>query len=389
MKRTDIFLLVIIILGCSDPISKNNFSLNLNITGELEQKIYLSKRDAGKWVNIDSSSVVTGEIVLNGQIKDPEMFYLRSGKNLTNIFIEAGKITFTAHADSINKGITNGSKSQAELDSFNESISLITEQLDTLYNQYREAAKNDDQVRLEELSELIDTKDDERLVRTIDYAYANNKSIVSAYLIMTNNYYLELAELDTITSNFDNSIKQTKYVELLLDRISNLYKVSIGSSFTDFTLNDTTGNPIALSSLIDENYLLIDFWASWCGPCRRENPNIVAVYNDYNSKGFDIIGVSLDTDKNNWIKAIEKDSLTWSHVSDLQGWNSAAGKLYAVNAIPHSVILNENGMIVAKNLRGEELRDKIAALLNYMLVTSDETVIWLVDAVFQDRARRA
>lgn len=364
MKRTDIFLLVIIILGCSDPISKNNFSLNLNITGELEQKIYLSKRDAGKWVNIDSSSVVTGEIVLNGQIKDPEMFYLRSGQNLTNIFIEAGKITFTAHADSINKGITNGSKSQEELDSFNESISLITEQLDTLYNQYREAAKNDDQVRLEELSELIDTKDEERLARTIDYAYANNKSIVSAYLIMTNNYYLELAELDTITSNFDNSIKQTKYVELLLDRIRNLYKVSIGSSFTDFTLNDTTGNPIALSSLIGENYLLIDFWASWCGPCRRENPNIVAVYNDYNSKGFDIIGVSLDTDKNNWIKAIEKDSLTWSHVSDLQGWNSAAGKLYAVNAIPHSVILNENGTIVAKNLRGEELRDKIAELLN-------------------------
>ena len=364
MKRTDIFLLVIIILGCSDPISKNNFSLNLNITGELKQKIYLSKRDAGKCVNIDSSSVVTGEIVLNGQIKDPEMFYLRSGKNLTNIFIEAGKITFTAHADSINKGITNGSKSQAELDSFNESISLITEQLDTLYNQYREAAKNDDQVRLEELSELIDTKDDERLALTIDYAYANNKSIVSAYLIMTNNYYLELAELDAITSNFDNLIKQTKYVELLLDRINNLYKVSIGSSFTDFTLNDTTGNPIALSSLIGENYLLIDFWASWCGPCRRENPNIVAVYNDYNSKGFDIIGVSLDTDKNNWIKAIEKDSLTWSHVSDLQGWNSAAGKLYAVNAIPHSVILNENGTIVAKNLRGEELRDKIAELLN-------------------------
>jgi len=364
MKRTDIFLLVIIILGCSDPISKNNFSLNLNITGELEQKIYLSKRDAGKWVNIDSSSVVTGEIVLNGQIKDPEMFYLRSGQNLTNIFIEAGKITFTAHADSINKGITNGSKAQEELDSFNESISLITEQLDTLYNQYREAVKNDDQVRLEELSELIDTKDDERLARTIDYAYANNKSIVSAYLIMTNNYYLELAELDAITSNFDNLIKQTKYVELLLDRINNLYKVSIGSSFTDFTLNDTTGNPIALSSLIGEDYLLIDFWASWCGPCRRENPNIVAVYNDYNSKGFDIIGVSLDTEKNNWIKAIEKDSLTWPHVSDLHGWNSAAGKLYAVNAIPHSVILNENGTIVAKNLRGEELRDKIAELLN-------------------------
>jgi len=364
MKRAYIFLLVIIILGCSDHISPNYFTLTLNITGELEQKIYLSKRDSGKWVNIDSSSVVTGEIVLNGQIKDPEMFYLRSGQNLTNIFIEAGKITFTAHADSIKKGITNGSKTQAELDSFNESISIITRQLDTLYNQYREAVKNDDQVRLVELSELIDTKDGERLGRTIDYAYANNKSIVSAYLIMTNNYYLELAELDAITSNFHNSIKETKYVELLLDRINSLNKVSIGSSFTDFTLNDTTGNPIALSSLIGENYLLIDFWASWCGPCRIENPNLVAVYNNYNSKGFDIFGVSLDTDKNNWIKAIEKDNLTWSHVSDLQGWNNAAGKLYAVNAIPHSVILDKNGTIIAKNLRGEELRDKITELLD-------------------------
>ena len=364
MKRTYIFLLMIIIWGCSDHISPNDFSLTLNITGELGQKIYLSKRDAGKWVNIDSSSVVTGEIILNGKIKEPEMFYLRSGRDLTNIFMEASKITFTARADSINKGITNGSETQEELDSFNKSISSITNQLDTLFTQYRAAAENNDQVALEELNNLIDVKDGERLARTIDYAYANNKSVVSAYLIMTNNYYLKLAELDSITSNFDNSIKQTKYVELLLDRINNLYKVSIGSSFTDFTLNDTTGNPIALSSLIGENYLLIDFWASWCGPCRRENPNIVAVYNDYNSKGFDIIGVSLDTDKNNWIKAIEKDSLTWSHVSDLQGWNNAAGKLYAVNAIPHSVILDKNGTIVAKNLRGDELRDKIAELLD-------------------------
>ena len=365
MRKSYIFLLLIILnTGCSDRTSRNEFSLTIDITGELEQKIYLSKRDAGKWVNIDSSSMATGELVMNGEINEPEIFYLRSGRDLATIFMESGNITFTAHSDSIKNGTITGSKTQAELDSFNKSISSITNQLDTLFTQYRAATENNNQLALEELNNLIDVEDGKRMARTKDYAYTNNKSVVSAYLTMRNNYYLELPELDSITSNFDNSITKTKYVKALRDRVTILQRVAIGLSFTDFTLNDTTGNPLSLSSLIGENYLLIDFWASWCGPCRRENPNLVAVYNDYNTKGFDIIGVSLDTDKNNWIKAIEKDSLTWSHVSDLQGWNSVAGKLYAVNAIPHSVILNENGTIVAKNLRGEELRDKIAELLD-------------------------
>ena len=109
---------------------------------------------------------------------------------------------------------------------------------------------------------------------------------------------------------------------------------------------------------------VIDFWASWCGPCRGENPNVVKVYEEFHPKGLEILSVSLDNNKEAWLKAIEDDKLTWNHVSDLQGWNNAAAQLYGVNGIPHLIVLDENNVIVAKNLRGDALKEKIAELLN-------------------------
>jgi peroxiredoxin len=139
--------------------------------------------------------------------------------------------------------------------------------------------------------------------------------------------------------------------------------VSVGKKAPDFTMNDVAGNPVSLSSKFGAKLLLVDFWAAWCGPCRQENPNVVKVYNEFKKKGFDIFGVSLDRSKDDWVKAIADDKLSWTHVSDLQYWSNAAAKMYAVNSIPANFLLDETGTIIARNLRGEDLRNKVIELL--------------------------
>ena len=365
MKSLHLFMLLIILISsCEKHPAGDKFSITLDISGELEGKTYLVKRDFGKWVNIDSSNINTGLIKMDGVISDPEFCYLKFGQKYVGIFLESGNIVFSAHVDSLDKGIISGSKTQDELDLFKSSILAITNDLDDLYTQYRVALNADNKDSIKYISDLIDHKDQERLDETLKYVYNNNKSIVSAYLAMSNNYYLDLEELESLTSNFDPSIKESKYVKSLMEHVDKLKKVSIGSDYTNFIMDDTSGNSTELSSIIGNNYLLIDFWASWCGPCRRENPNIVSIYKEYQNQGFDIMGVSLDTDRQKWISAIEKDSLNWTHVSDLNGWNNEAAKLYAVNAIPHSIIVDKNGVIIAKNLKGDALREKVSELLD-------------------------
>jgi len=170
-------------------------------------------------------------------------------------------------------------------------------------------------------------------------------------------------ELEPLYSGLDPKMKDSYFGKKIKVALETAKTTAIGSAAPDFTLNDVNGKPVSLASFKGK-YTLVDFWASWCGPCRQENPNVVKAYNTYKAKGFEILGVSLDDKKENWEKAIQQDNLGWKHVSDLKGWQSSAAALYDVKGIPMNFLLDKDGKIIAKNLRGEDLVKKLSEVLN-------------------------
>ncbi len=198
----------------------------------------------------------------------------------------------------------------------------------------------------------------------MEYALTHNNSVVPVFIVLNNIYSFELDELAELDTSLDTSIKNSIYVKELAKKVNTLKRVSVGQPYVDFTLNNPEGNPVALSTIVNGNYVLVDFWAAWCVPCRNENPNIVEVYNKYHEKGFDVFGVSLDRDLESWKKAIEDDGLIWTQVSDLQAWNSEASKIYGVRSIPHNLLLDPDGIIIEKNLRGQDLQNRLAEIFN-------------------------
>jgi peroxiredoxin len=195
--------------------------------------------------------------------------------------------------------------------------------------------------------------------------FVNEKpaSPVSSFLLyVTNQLNTDPQVMEQRYNKLTSAAKTNVYSKALDQMVEAMHFGAIGSNAPDFVQNDADGKPISLSSFRGK-YVLIDFWASWCGPCRRENPAVVAAYNQFKDKNFTILGVSLDQDKQKWLDAVKNDNLTWTHVSDLAYWNNAVAKKYNVSSIPQNYLLDPSGKIIAKNLRGEELRQKLSELL--------------------------
>lgn len=367
MKKLLYLLLITVVFASCTTQPDTSYSLNVTIQGLEEGTVYLQQRKNGEWLKLDSADAAA-VVEFKGNIEMAEVYYLsiKDKRGSIPVFVNAGDISVTGHIDSLRQVKITGSAAQNELDHFDELTKDFNAKLEKIYDEYRTAYQEKNEELKAELEEQINSIQDEKVDFTHKYILENNASVVAAHLAVQNNYYFELEQMEEIAAGFDPSIEQSSYVQRFKERVAVLQKVAIGKPFIDFTMNNTEDVPVQFSSLLKGGYTLVDFWASWCPPCRAENPNVVSVYNDYKDKGFDVIGISLDKPdaKENWLKAIEDDKLTWDHVSDLQYWGSAAAKLYGVNSIPHSILLNPEGVIVAKNLRGKELRAKIAELLD-------------------------
>lgn len=345
------------------------FTITGNIVGLKNEKLFLSHYN-GKTTDVDSLVSADGSFTFKGKLTYPSIYGLSlnpKGRRL-NIFVQNGTITVQAPKDSIHTGTIKGSAIHDEWMIHRKQMEgafSIMSKSDQLYRTTVKT-KNPDSVAIRQQAHQLFVAG-EAYADSISkqFIVSHPSSTISAFIIYS--YFARAGSEDKATAYYALLTPKAQgsfYGKNVKEFIDKSALVDVGRIAPAFSMTDTTGtNTFTLASLKGK-YVLIDFWASWCGPCRKENPNVVKAYNEYRNKNFEIVGVSLDDKKGSWLKAINADKLTWIHVSDLKGWQNEAAKMYAVSAVPMNFLLDKNGKIIAKNLRSEELHKKLAELIH-------------------------
>jgi len=334
-----------------------------NVTG----KIYLGHEIDGKPVIIDSATVVNGTFTFKGSVIQPD-FYSLSNNNLKypiQFILENSAINIDKSADSLSIPKIKGSAAQDVYMGFYEGPwKGITAKAGDIYGRLDNAEKSGkmDSITRAGFDREFRILDTLNIAAVKDYVIKHPASAGSAAIIYDR--FIGYPNFSVATELFSLLNKETQQSAIgsrIKTALQTDAKTAKGRVAPEIVMADKDGKIVKLSDFKGK-YVLIDFWASWCGPCRKENPNVVAAYKKYHDKGFEILGISLDSKKDAWLKAIAADGLSWTHVSELQGWSNTAATAYGVKSVPASFLLDPEGKVVGKDLRGEQLNKTLAGL---------------------------
>jgi peroxiredoxin len=344
MKSLFLFLIAIPFFAVSQT-PQGGYEITGNITGYpdgttvsfLNQQTNTLEKQA---------TIQNGKFSIKGSLQEPSFIILVLADQPPAIpmFIDNSKIVMSGDKNNLENLSITGSKTETEYQEYAKLVKPF-QQL------FAEGSRNADSIAAFE-------KVTQSFVKKYPSSFVNTVAIIRVMQISPN---VTLA--DNLYKMMSKEVKETNLAKYVNEQLEVAKINPIGSQIVDFSETDTAGNKVKISSFRGK-YVLIDFWASWCRPCRMENPNVVAAYNKYHQKNFTVLGVSLDQAKAPWLNAIRTDGLAWTQVSDLHGWSSALASKFKITSIPQNILIDPNGIIIAKNLRGDALNEKLEELFN-------------------------
>ena len=366
-----LFLVLIATAACLSCTSKGNFTINGTISKDFDgKKVYLMNRLENGVERIDSAEIKGGRFTFNGTTEKPAIYVISLGNlNSSNdqayqtaLLVEKGKILVNMKEGKIR---VSGSpvneayqKKIDEEDAFYKRLNALNEK----YASVNPASLSEKEIEKAN-AEFMSIEEGVKKLN-LDFIRGNINNPLGEAIFLSLANRLSVEEMEMIIENAGNEFKSKEIGKNVIKVISEMKRVSVGQKFIDLTMSDPSGKKISLSDYAGKGkYVLIDFWASWCGPCIKEVPALVEAYRLYKNKNFEIVGISLDSNAGLWKAAITKHNMTWPQMSDLQQWQSEARELYNFNSIPHTILLDPNGIIIAKDLRGRELLEMLKKLI--------------------------
>ena len=363
-----------------EQLADNEYLISGTIEGsDYDGKMVILEKQGGYtgFAPVDTATVENGKFTFRGTTEEPSLHFIsvagiEQGK--ANFILEEGKIKIDINKDTIYQSVMGGTYNNDKLHEYYESNKAIGKKMmkfqENNITAMMQAQQTQDTVTMNRLNKEYKVLAEESQKNNVAFVKNNPKAFINVFIVrQLLNSDLDKAEVKAMFEGLDEEVKNTKDGKEVAKVFEDMDKaeqakanVGVGKPAPSFSAPTPKGDNLSLKEAMGK-VTVIDFWASWCKPCRGENPNVVAMYNELHSQGLNIIGVSLDRDAESWNKAIEEDKLAWNHVSNLKFWDEPIAKTYGVESIPATFILDENGVIVAKDLRGEALKAKVKELL--------------------------